>query len=148
MARTTLPDFENAIHYLENNKFSQKHLDKNRDKFTGQLAIILSWLYQGKKVCDDNSRLWRQIKHTAKRINDIGDMLGIYIDREWAMDQDGEQLDTLVYFLPENRGVFIRRGWIIKRKYRWWYSTKYTDQKIIRAIELEKRKREAQREKK
>lgn len=147
MGNIELPDPSRMIHYLENNKFSQKQVDKNRDKLTGQLLKVLWALTKGMKLCDDTAREIFKIRHLARRIGDIGEMMNIYVDREWMMDEDGEQTSIMVYFLPDNRGMFIRKGYIINRPWRWWYSNKFTDAKIIRAIELEKRKREAERAK-
>lgn len=128
-----LPNFTDAVHHLENNKFSQKNLDKNRQKFTGQAAIILSALQQKKRVNADYARAIYHVKHLARRIGDIGEKLNIDVDREWGLNQDREQEEELVYFLAENRAEFIKRKWIIDRP-RWWYSEKYTPVEIINRI--------------
>lgn len=126
-------DWTQAVHNLENNKFSQKNLDKHRHKFTGQAAITLTALQQGKRLNADYAREIFHIKHLARRIGDIGDKLGIDVDREWGLNKELEQEDELVYFLAENRQEFINKKWIIARP-RWWYSDKYTDPKIIQQI--------------
>lgn len=136
----TLPDFTRAVHDQENNKFSQKNLDKNRQKFTGQAAIMLSAMQQKKRLNADYARSIYHVKHLARRIGDIGEKLGIDVDREWGLNQDREQEDELVYFLAENRAEFIKRKWVIDRP-RWWYSEKYTDSKIIADIKSLKTKK-------
>lgn len=126
-------DWTRAVHNQENNKFSQKHLDKNRQKFTGQAAIILTVLQQGRRLNADYARNLHHVKHLARRIGDIGEKMGIDVDREWGKDGAGDQESELVYFLPENRAEFSRKGWIIDRK-RWWFSEKYTPLGIINSV--------------
>lgn len=126
-------DWTNAVHNLENNKFSQKNLDKNRHKFTGQAAIVETLLREGRRLNADYARELWHIKHLARRIGDLGDKAGIDIDREWGRDKELEQEDELIYFLPENRQAFIDKKWIIDRP-RWWYSEKYTPTEIINQI--------------
>lgn len=133
----TLPDFTRAVHDTENNKFSQKNLDKHRQKLTGQAAIVLTVLQQGKRLTGDYAREVYHIKHLARRVGDCGEKLGFDIDREWGLNKDGEQEDMLVYFLAENRAKFIRNKWIISRP-RWWYSEKYTPTEIINQIKSTK----------
>jgi hypothetical protein len=132
-------DWTAAVHNQENNKFSQKNLDKHRHKFTGQAAYVETALRQGKRLNSDYAREIYHIKHLARRIGDIGEKLGIYIDREWGLDKDLEQEDELVYFLPENRQLFIQKKWIIDRP-RWWYSKVYTPTDIINEIKNQQKK--------
>jgi hypothetical protein len=126
-------DWTQSVHSLENNKFSQKHLDKHRQKYTGQAAIALTALQQGKRLTADYAREIYGIKHLARRIGDIGEGVGIDVDREWGLSKEMEQEDSLVYFLPENRADFINKKWIINRP-RWWYSEKYTPTIVINSI--------------
>lgn len=126
-------DWTRSTHELENNKFSQKNLDKHRQKFVGQAAITLTVLQQGRRLTADYAREIHGIKHVARRIADIGEKLSIDVDREWGRNSEGEQEDMLVYFLPENRAAFTSNRWIIDRP-RWWYSTKYTPTAIINEI--------------
>jgi hypothetical protein len=126
-------DWTQAVHNIENNKFSQKHLDKNRHKFVGQAAMVLTMLQQGLKVTADFVKDVHHIRHLGRRICDLGEKGSIDIDREWMRDEEGEQVDLLVYFLPENRKSFTEKKWIIDRP-RWWYSDKYTPTAIINEI--------------
>lgn len=135
-----LPDFTRIVHDTENNKFSQKHLDKNRYKFIGQAAALLTMLQKGEKVNDDTALRIHHIRRLSGRIHDIGVKGNIDIDREWGLDEDLEQVDLLVYFLPENRQEFIKRKWIIDRP-RWWYSEKYTSTAIINQIKAQNAKK-------
>lgn len=134
-------DFTTVVHRSENNKFSQKNLDSNRSKFTGQAAIILSELQKGVKLTADYAKDVHGIRHLARRIGDLGDAkrfkseFGVDIDREWMRNEDLEQVNMLVYFLPENRGEFTAKKWIIDRP-RWWYSDKYTPSHIIAEIKI------------
>jgi len=130
--------WDQAVHNLENNKFSQKNLDKHRHKFTGQAAITLTALQEGKRLNADYAREIYHIKHLARRIGDIGDKLSIDVDREWGRNSDGEQEDELIYFLPENREEFTKKRWIIDRP-RWWYSDKYTPTEVIKKIKESKK---------
>lgn len=138
-------DWTSAVHNLENNKFSQKHLDKNRHKFTGQAAIVLTLLQQGMKLTADYAKDVHGIRHVARRIGDLGDAkrfkseFGVDIDREWMLDESLEQVDMLVYFLPGNRQLFIDKKWIINRP-RWWYSELYTPPEIIEKIKSQNEK--------
>jgi len=153
-------DFESVPHARENNKFSQAHLDANRNRFRGQAALVYTLLMKGIRLDADVAREQYQIKHLGRRIADIGDCkklklvegfengqqikssafhlsystseFGIYIDREWGM-KDGKETDLMVYFLPGYRQKFIGAGWI-KNKKRWWFSEKYTNPKIIEQI--------------
>lgn len=132
-------DFTSVVHKAENNKFSQKNLDKNRSKFVGQAALVLSELQRGVKLTADYAREVHSIRHLARRIGDLGDAKryksekGVDIDREWMLDKDSEQVNMLVYFLPENRQAFIDKKWIIDRP-RWWYSENYTPVSVINEI--------------
>jgi hypothetical protein len=126
-------DWTDVVHNLENNKFSQKNVDKHRHKFTGQAAIVETALRQGKRLNADYAREIYHIKHLARRIGDLGEKAGIDIDREWGRNKELEQEDELVYFLPENRKLFTEQKWIIDRP-RWWYSDKYTPVEIINEI--------------
>lgn len=137
-------DFTQVVHRTENNKFSQKHLDTHRFKFLGQAATVLTLLMQGVKLTADFAREAHHIRHLARRIADLGDAkrlkgaeFGVDIDREWLVNDDREQVDMLVYFLPDNRKPFIEKKWIIDRP-RWWYSELYTPKEVIDKILTDK----------
>lgn len=131
MAKTSIKDFRKVVHGSENNKFSQKNLDKHRYKFTGQALAVLEALKNGENLSDDYARKVYKIRHIGRRICDLGES-GIDIDREWAL-KAGEQQDYIVYFLPKFRAKFTKMKRIIKRG-RWWYSELYTPTKIINEI--------------
>lgn len=111
-------DWTRAVHEHENNPHSQAHLDRHRMKFTGQVAVVYSLLQKGIKLTSDVAADGWRIRHLARRIGDLAEQFGIDIDREWV-NNNGAPGDVLVYFLPENRDVFIKKGWIINRP-RWW----------------------------
>lgn len=156
-------DWESVPHKLENNKFSQAHLDANRHHFRGQAALVFALLLKGVRLDSEVADAYG-IKHLARRIGDLGDSrklivvegfekpqeiksstfgikylsseFGFYIDREWGMKGEVKS-DLMVYFLPAYRDEFIKQGWI-KNKKRWWYSEKYTHPEIIKQIKGEK----------
>lgn len=142
-------DFESVPHALENNSFSQAHLDENRHKYRGQAALVLTLLQKGIRLDAEFAREAHHIQHLGRRICDLGDAkrlmfvpgfenytseFGIDIDREWKCE-NGKKIDLMVYFLPENRKPFIDKGWILNRPNRWWYSKKYTHPEIIKQIQ-------------
>jgi hypothetical protein len=155
------PDFESIPHKLENNKFSQAHLDENRHKYRGQAALVFSLLMKGVYLDSDTAKEQYGIHHLARRIGDLGDCkklqlvegfeqpstinssafklaystseFGIYIDREDGL-RNGKKTGLTVYFLPGYRKAFIEKGWIVNKKYPHWYSEKYTHPKIIAQI--------------
>lgn len=136
----TALDFTQVVHRTKNNKFSQKNLDKNRFKFAGQAAVVLTLLMQNIKLNADIAKDGYGIRHLARRIADLGDAkrlkgseFGVDIDREWMIDKDLEQVNMLVYFLPENRKSFAEKKWIIDRP-RWWFSEHYTPKSVIDQI--------------
>lgn len=133
-------DWTKAVHSTENNKFSQKNLDKHRHKFTGQAAIVSTLLGENVRLTADYAREVYGIKHLARRVGDLGEA-GIDIDREWGLNKELEQEDMLVYFIPERRQEFIDKKWIINRPYRWWYSDKYTPTLIINEIKKQQDER-------
>lgn len=152
-------DWESVPHKLENNKFSQSHLDANRHHFRGQAALVFAMLMKGVRLDKDVADA-HGISHLPRRIGDLGDSnkiklvegfeqpqkiksstfgikymtseFGLYIDREWGL-KDGKETELMVYFLPAYRDEFINHGWI-KNKKRWWYSEKYTHPEIIKQI--------------
>lgn len=164
MSERFQPDFESIPHWLENNKFSQAHLDENRHKYRGQAALVYSLLIKAIRLDGDMADA-HGIKHLARRIGDIGDSkriklidgfeypqeikssafnltystseYGIYIDREWGL-LDGKRTDLMVYFLPGYRKQFIEKGWVLNKK-RWWFSKLYTHPEIIKQIESYKK---------
>lgn len=132
-------DYETVPHKIENNKFSQSILDKNRDKYRGQAALMLTYLQKGNMVDVDSAKEMFGIRRLSGRIHDlsdgkkIGSEYGIYIDREWKLDKDGKQTELLGYFLPEFRDKLIKQKRILDRP-RWWFSLKHTPQEIINEI--------------
>jgi hypothetical protein len=125
-------DWEKAVHVRENTPENERHLNENRYHFTGQAAVVLSWLQKGLKV---NSLFAQKnnITDLQRRIGDLGEFGGVDIDREYTIAPGGKVSRMLIYFLPENRIKFIKRG-VIPNKKRWWYSEKYTPPHIIERI--------------
>lgn len=118
IAKQLTIDWTRAVHEHENNPHSQAHLERNRMKFTGQVAVVYSLLQKGVVLTSDYAAAEWGIRHLARRIGDLAEQFSIDIDREWIND-NGKPGPVLVYFLPENRQTFINNGWIIKRE-RWW----------------------------
>lgn len=147
-------DFTTAVHRRENNPISQDFLDRNRNHFTGQAAIVLTELQKGNPVYAEQMKDVYNISSNSfiRRIADLGDCksmavsrkfngdmaifiseYGVDIDREWMIDMNGKTVKQMMYFLPENRQKFIDRKLIINRA-RWWYSLNYTPKAIIDSI--------------
>lgn len=124
-------DFEKIIHVRENSVLNEKHLNENRYHFTGQAAVVLSWIQKGIFVTAEFAHA-NKISHLARRVGDIGEFGGVDVDREYVLN-NGKQTRFLAYFLPENRQKFIQQGRILKRD-RWWYSENYTPIEIINQI--------------
>lgn len=164
MTKEFQPDFESIPHRLENNKFSQAHLDENRHKYRGQAALVYSLLVKGVYLDGDVAKNSFGIHDLQRRIGDLGECqrlktvegfespqqikssafgftystseYGIYIDREKGL-RNGKKTGLTVYFLPGYRKQFIEKGWILNKK-RWWFSKLYTHPEIIKQIESSK----------
>lgn len=125
-------DWGQVIHVRENTPENEKHLNDNRYHFTGQAAVVLTWLQKGFKV-NTTFASRNLISDLQRRIGDLGEFGGIDIDREYMLKEGGGKSRMLIYFLPENRRKFITKGWIINT-HRTWYSELYTKPEIIEKV--------------
>ena len=93
------PDYTKVIHVRENSSGNESHLNANRQKFTGQAAIILSLFQKGIKLTSRSAMINYGIGHLARRIKDLRDEGGIHIDEEWELDKDGKTTRNKVWFI-------------------------------------------------
>jgi hypothetical protein len=96
---TEHPDYTKVIHVRENSSGNESHLNANRQKFTGQAAIILSLFQKGIKLTSRSAMLQYGIGHLARRIKDLRDNGKIHIDEEWEVDKDGKTTRNKVWFI-------------------------------------------------
>lgn len=94
-----LPDFTRAIHNRENNQKSQNILDENRQKFTGQCAIIMSLFNKGVVLSSYSAMVQYGIGHLARRIKDLRDNFGINIDEQLQRTADNKATRNLLWFI-------------------------------------------------
>lgn len=106
-----IPDFTGVVHRRENNSSSEKHLNDNRRKFTGDCAIVLSLLHKGMKLTTYSALVQWQVSSLPRRILDLKEA-GIDIEDDWQMSPDKKVTRNKVWFLPANRKSFFEKGWI------------------------------------
>lgn len=94
-----LPDFTRVIHNRENNQKSQGILDENRQKFTGQCAIIMSLFNKGVVLSSYSAMVTYGIGHLARRIKDLRDNFGINIDEQFQKTSDNKSTRNLLWFI-------------------------------------------------
>lgn len=94
-----IPDFTMAVHNLENNAKSQGILDENRQKFTGQCAIVMSLLNKGVVLSSYSAMTQHHIGHLPRRIKDIRDNFGVHIDEQRQFDSYGKVTRNLLWFI-------------------------------------------------
>jgi hypothetical protein len=85
--------FDFTIHEKENNADSQAHLEVNTEKWMHHCKIIYEAMKRGKKVGNEDPRVWdesiknyRRIGHLPRRIADIKKYLegtGIEVKDDW-----------------------------------------------------------------
>lgn len=111
-----LPDFTRAVHVRENSPSNEKHLNDNRQKFTGQNAIVLSLLQKGIVLSSYSAMVNHQIGHLARRIKDCRDELGITnIEDQFQYDNKGKTTRNKIWFIREA----ISEATAIKYKIEW-----------------------------
>lgn len=103
------PDYTKVIHVRENSSENESHLNANRQKFTGQAAIILSLFQKGVRLTSRSAMVNYGIGHLARRIKDLRDEGGIHIDEEWELDDKGKTTRNKVWFIA-NPGNLYAKG--------------------------------------
>lgn len=102
-----LPDFTRAVHVRENKPENEDHLNANRQKFTGQCAIVLSLLQKGIVLTSFDAMTKHSIGHLARRIKDIKDELlatgnfNIIIEDQLQYDATGKITRNKIWFIRE-----------------------------------------------
>jgi hypothetical protein len=119
MSALQLPiNFTKAVHVREHTQETEDHLNKNRRKFTGDVAIVLSLLERGEYLTTWRAYDRYQISCLPTRIWDIENAdpdpgkERIHVSRAWALDPDTGNTKNKVYFLEEFRQKFEINGWI------------------------------------
>lgn len=110
-----IPDYTKAVHVRENNQESENHLNENRQKFTGQVAIVVSLLQKGVVLSSYTAMTKHHIGHLPRRIKDARDNLGIHIDEQFEMDSNGKATRNKIWFIREA----ISESTAIKYKIEW-----------------------------
>lgn len=102
-----IPDFTRAVHVRENNQENEDHLNANRQKFTGQCAIVLSLLQKGIVLSSYSAMTQYHIGHLPRRLKDIRDELlrdnptGIVIEDRYEYDSQGKVTRNKIWFIRE-----------------------------------------------
>ena len=94
-----IPDFTAVSHRRENNAESQKHLEENDDKFTGQCAKVFSLLLKGVVLSSYIAMTNYGIGHLPRRIKDLRDNGGIEIDESFEKTSDGKTTRNKLWFM-------------------------------------------------
>lgn len=98
----SIPDFTRAVHVRENSGSNEAHLNTNRQKFTGQCAIVLSLLQKGIVLSSRSAMLNYDIGHLARRIKDLRDECGIdNIEDQFEYDKSGKITRNKIWFIRE-----------------------------------------------
>lgn len=92
-------------HLHENNKESQKHLEKNAKKFSRQCLLVLELLYQGKRLTTLNAPTYG-IRSLPRRIKDLRDRNGITLIEDQWLDENGNHCE----------GTGVQKVWFINIK--------------------------------
>lgn len=100
------PDYTKVIHVRENSSENESHLNANRQKFTGQAAIILSLFQKGVRLTSRSAMVNYGIGHLARRIKDLRDEGGIHIDEEWELDDKGKTTRNKVWFIASPGNLY------------------------------------------
>ncbi len=94
-----IPDFTKAVHVRENKPENENHLNVNRQKFTGQCAIVLSLLQKGLVLSSYTAMVQYHVGHLARRIKDLKDNFGIEIDDQFEYDNNGKTTRNKLWFI-------------------------------------------------
>lgn len=111
-------DFTKAVHTREHTQDTENHLNANRRKFTGDVAVVLSLLERGERLTTWRAYAFFQISCLPTRIWDIKNNpeRPIQVSDAWAVDPDTGSTKNKVYFLEEYRQQFEEKGWIKPQK--------------------------------
>lgn len=98
-----IPDFTKTVHVRENKPENEQHLNDNRQKFTGQCAIVLSLLLKGVVLSSYSAMVQFKIGHLARRIKDLKDSEGFAfnIEDQFEYDTDGKATRNKIWFIRE-----------------------------------------------
>lgn len=97
-----IPDFTRAVHVRENAASNEQHLNENRQKFTGQCAIVLSLLQKGVVLSSYSAMVQYHVGHLARRIKDLRDECGIdSIEDQFEYDNSGKITRNKIWFIRE-----------------------------------------------
>lgn len=110
-----VPDYTRAVHVRENAPQNEAHLNANRQKFTGQVAIVLSLLQNGVVLSSYIAMTQYHIGHLPRRIKDIRDNLKVVIDEQFQFDSNGRTTRNKIWFLR----AAISEATAIKYKIEW-----------------------------
>jgi len=115
-----IPDFTKVVHVRENKPENEAHLNDNRQKFTGQCAIVLSLLQKGLVLSSYSAMTQYHIGHLARRIKDLKDSHGIEIEDQYEYDKDGKVTRNKIWFIREA----ISEATAVRYKIEWKKSKK------------------------
>lgn len=94
-------DFTSTVHVRENSAENERHLNENRQKFTGQCAIVLSLLQAGHVLSTRSAMVQWNIGHLARRIKDLRDnpKTPVLINEAWEKDRSGRATRNKLWFM-------------------------------------------------
>lgn len=103
MAKQIEIDWMKAVHVRENSGTNENHLNANRQKFTGQCAIVLSLLQQGLVLSSYSAMVQYHVGHLPRRIKDLKDnpKTPVRIDEKFEMTEDGKTTRNKLWFIKE-----------------------------------------------
>lgn len=97
-----IPDYTKTVHVRENKPDNEKHLNENRQKFTGQCAIVLSLLQKGVVLSSYTAMVHYHVGHLARRIKDLRDEGKVTtIEDQFEMDAQGKATRNKIWFIRE-----------------------------------------------
>lgn len=79
------------IHWIENNRESQTHLENNEQKFTDQCKKVLELLRSGVRLTTINAPSYG-ILSLPRRLKDLRDYNGVQINETWVRDNEGRKM--------------------------------------------------------
>lgn len=94
-------DWTKTVHVRENKQSNEDHLNANRQKFTGQCAIVLSLLQQGHVLSSYTAMTQWHIGHLPRRIKDLKDEGGVIIEDQFELDSSGKATRNKIWFIRE-----------------------------------------------
>lgn len=103
----SIPDFTKIVHERENKSENEQHLNDNRQKFTGQCAIVLTLLSKGIVLSSYSAMTQYHIGHLARRIKDIKDSDDYrkgklpVIEDQFQVEKDGSKTRNKLWFIRE-----------------------------------------------